>query len=90
MRYPTMILLSSCLFAATSASADQPLDCSRKSLAAAVADVRDKDPVIAFTGVCAGPIVIRTEGVTLQGVGRRSSTAAGRTRSPSPAPAACR
>ena len=72
MRYSTMILLSACLFAATAAtpaSADQPLDCSKKSLATAVADVRDKDPVIAFTGVCAGPIVIRTEGVTLQGVG---------------------
>jgi hypothetical protein len=69
MRYLTTILLSVLLFAATSASADQPLDCSRKSLAAAVADVHDKDPVIAFTGVCAGPIVIRTEGVTLQGVG---------------------
>jgi hypothetical protein len=69
MRYSTTILLSVLLFAATPASADQPLDCSRKSLAAAVADVHDKDPVIAFTGVCAGPIVIRTEGVTLQGVG---------------------
>ena len=69
MRYPTMILLSSCLLAASSASADQPLDCSKKSLAAAVADVSGKDPVVAFTGVCAGPIVIRTEGVTLQGVG---------------------
>jgi hypothetical protein len=69
MRYSTTILPSVLLFAATSASADQPLDCSRKSLAAAVADVQGKDPVITFTGVCAGPIVIRTEGVTLQGVG---------------------
>ena len=68
MRYSTTILLSSLLFAATSASADQPVDCSKRSLAAAVADASGKDPVIAFTGVCAGPIVIRTEGVTLQGV----------------------
>ena len=29
MRYPTMILLSSCLLAASSASADQPLDSAR-------------------------------------------------------------
>jgi hypothetical protein len=69
MRYPTMIVLVSCLFAAAPASADRPLDCSRTSLAHAVANVRDKDPVIMFTGVCAGPIVIRTEGVSLQGVG---------------------
>ena len=46
MRYPTMIVLSSCLLAAAPASADQPLDCSRRSLANAVAAVREKDPVI--------------------------------------------
>ncbi len=69
MRYSTMIVLSSYLCAAASASGDQPLDCGHKPLANAVAAVRDKDPVITFTGVCAGPIVIRTEGVTLQGVG---------------------
>jgi Right handed beta helix region len=36
-----------------------------------VANVRDKDKdrVITFTGVCEGPIVIRTEGLTLEGVG---------------------
>jgi hypothetical protein len=71
MRYSTTIILSVCLFTATSAvlSADQPLDCSKTSLATAVADFRDKDPVIMFTGVCAGPIVIGAEGVALQGVG---------------------
>jgi hypothetical protein len=72
MRYSTTIILSACIFAATSAalSADQPLDCSKKSLATAVADFREKDPAITFTGVCAGPIEIRTAGVTLQGVGQ--------------------
>ena len=55
MRNATMIVLSSCLFATAPASADQPLDCGDKSLANAVADVREKDLVITFTGVCAGP-----------------------------------
>ena len=68
MRYPTMIVLSS-LFAAVSASADQPLDCSKKSLADAVATVGGKNPAITFTGVCTGPVVIQLDGVTLQGVG---------------------
>src|SRR5207344_936250 len=34
----------------------------------AVANAREKDPEITFTGVCAGPIVIQTDGLTLQGV----------------------
>ena len=92
MRYPTMFLLSSCLLATSVAAADQPpLDCSRKSLAAALADAREKDPTITFTGICSGPIVIKTDGVTLQGVGEAIIDGAGQmTRSPSPAPAACR
>jgi hypothetical protein len=45
------------------------LDCSKKSLAAAVEHVTAKDPVIAFTGVCEGPIVISQDGLTLEGVG---------------------
>ena len=69
MRNSTVIALFSCLLAATSASADQPLDCSKKSLAAAVADLQGNNTVFEFTGVCAGPIVIKAEGVTLQGVG---------------------
>lgn len=70
MRYATtIVLLSSCLVAAAPASADTPLDCSRRSLADAVAHVHGKDAIITFTGVCAGPILIRAEGVTLQGVG---------------------
>ena len=69
MRYATVIVLSSCLFAAAPASAERPLDCSTRSLADAVAAVRGKNPVITFTGVCAGPIVIRADDVMLQGVG---------------------
>ena len=69
MRYPTMIVLSSLFFAAVSASADQPLDCSKKSLAEAVATAGGKNPAITFTGVCTGPVVIQLDGVTLQGVG---------------------
>ena len=69
MRYPTMIVLSSLFFAAVSASADQPLDCSKKSLADAVATAGGKNPAITFTGVCTGPVVIQVDGVTLQGVG---------------------
>jgi len=43
------------------------IDCSKDSLAAAVSD--PKDLTIEFTGICPGPIVIRTEGLRLQGVG---------------------
>lgn len=56
--------------AATPAVADpRPLDCQRQSLAEAVERARDKDRTILFTGVCAGPILIRTDGLTLKGVG---------------------
>jgi hypothetical protein len=72
MRYSTVVLLGLSLFAAVPAAlAQPPLDCSRRSLAAAVSAVRakDKDATIRFTGVCAGPIVIDVDGVTLEGVG---------------------
>jgi hypothetical protein len=69
MRHSTVIVFASCLLASTPVSAEHALDCSKKSLAAAVAEARGKDPTITFTGVCAGPIVIKTEGVTLQGLG---------------------
>jgi hypothetical protein len=69
MRYATTIVLSCSLLAAAPAAADRPLDCSRRSLADAVANARAKDPVITFTGVCAGPVLIQVDGVTLQGVG---------------------
>ena len=72
MRYPRVMLLSFCLLTGASAAAyadNDTLDCRRKSLADAVKDVRDRDQTIRFTGVCAGPIVIRTDGLTLKGVG---------------------
>jgi hypothetical protein len=69
MRYRTMIAVSFVLFAAAPAPADQPLDCGKTSLATAVATVREKDSVISFTGVCAGPIVIRADALRLEGVG---------------------
>jgi len=77
MRLRTVILLSFSILAGPAAAyADEgPLDCSRRSLADVVSDDRgrdhdrDGDRTIQFTGVCAGPIVIRTDGITLQGVG---------------------
>ena len=77
MRSPTVMLLSVmllsfCLLAgAPAAYADnEPLDCSRKSLGDAVRDVYEKDRPIRFTGVCAGPIVIRTDGISLAPISR--------------------
>lgn len=62
--------LSLCLIAGVSkAFADQPpLDCSKKSLAAAVSSAGSGDS-IKFTGVCSGPIVVRTDNLVLTGVG---------------------
>ena len=54
---------------ATAAFADDTLDCGKKSLADAVQNVSAKNLTINFTGVCAGPIVITTDGATLKGVG---------------------
>jgi hypothetical protein len=48
---------------------DTVLDCGKKSLAEAVQNVTSKNAAISFTGVCVGPIVIATDGVTLKGVG---------------------
>src|SRR5262245_54464605 len=48
---------------------NKPLDCSKKSLRDAVRDADETDRAILFTGVCSGPIVIRTDGLTLTGVG---------------------
>ncbi len=57
------------LAAATPAFADKPpLDCSKKPLAAAVAAAGTGD-VITFTGICAGPITVQTDGLTLTGTG---------------------
>ena len=53
---------------ATAALAEAPLDCSKRSLADAVGRARTGDAIL-FTGVCAGPVVIRTDGLALTGVG---------------------
>jgi hypothetical protein len=71
MRYPVLMVLScSVLAAATAARADSGLiDCSRRSLADTIRDLPGSDHTIRFTGLCPGPIVIRTDGLTLRGVG---------------------
>jgi hypothetical protein len=59
-----------CFARAIAVSAESaPLDCSKKSLADAVRDATGKDSTIVFTGICAGPVVIATDGLTLKGVG---------------------
>ena len=70
MRYLKALSVSFCVMAgATSAfAAKPPLDCSRRSLAEVVARANGGD-AITFTGVCAGPIVVRTDSLTLTGVG---------------------
>ena len=69
MRYPAAMVLAACVLgAAPRASADPVVDCSRRSLANVVDNLHVRDVVIRFTGVC-GPVVITTDGITLQGVG---------------------
>jgi hypothetical protein len=46
----------------------EPLECPSQSLRDAVSDATDTDRTIRFTGVCQGPIMIRTDGLTLTGV----------------------
>jgi len=64
-------MLSVCLLAVTTGAYadDHPVDCGRRSLRDAVDGVGDKDVTIRFTGVCTGPIIVRTDGLTLEGVG---------------------
>ena len=70
MRHSIMILVGACLLAATPVLAEKPvLDCSKASLTDAVASASGKDLVITFTGVCVSPLVIQTDGLTLEGVG---------------------
>jgi hypothetical protein len=45
------------------------VDCSKKSLADAVREADDKNLTITFTGICNGPVVVTTDGLTLKGVG---------------------
>jgi hypothetical protein len=71
MHYRGSTVLSFFLITGMTAAfaAKPPLDCSKKSLAEAVADVKGPGETILFTGVCSGPVVIRTDGLTLAGVG---------------------
>src|SRR5262245_23941537 len=70
MRYLSILVLCSCLLAASTVplAADPIVDCGVRSLADAVEHAQGTNPVITFTGVC-GPIVIMKDGITLQGVG---------------------
>ena len=61
------IMLTLCYAVATAHADTDPLDCSKKSLADAVKN--PKDLTINFTGVCPGPILIQTDGLTLKGIG---------------------
>jgi len=73
MQYPTIRSLALFLMfalgcgVATAYADTDPLDCSKKSLADAVKIA--KDLTINFTGICNGPIVIQTDGLTLKGIG---------------------
>jgi len=70
MRFSRTLTLSFCVMAGGAAAhADKPpLDCSKKSLAAAVGEA-DTGTAITFTGICAGPVVVRADGLSLTGVG---------------------
>jgi len=67
MRYLTTVLSLIFLTQLAGYADTDPIDCSKKSLADAVSKL--KDLTINFTGVCTGPIVIQTDGLTLNGVG---------------------
>ena len=70
MHTPGSIILTLFLLTemSTAYAAKPPLNCSKTSLAEAVADVKGPGESILFTGVCSGPVVIRTDGLTLTGV----------------------
>jgi hypothetical protein len=71
MRYFTIVSASLCVLGmASTALADKgSVDCNKESLAAAVNNVTDKNLTMQFTGVCHGPVVIATDGLTLKGIG---------------------
>jgi hypothetical protein len=72
MRISTGIALLPFLFPAgvgvLLADNNSRLDCGRKSLASAVGDAENGQTIV-FTGVCHGPVVIHTDGITLKGAG---------------------
>jgi len=69
MRYYSLISVGLALVFGTGAALAEkrPLDCSKRSLAKAVQ--KSEDRTIRFTGICEGPIVIRTDNVSLLGMG---------------------
>jgi Periplasmic copper-binding protein (NosD) len=67
MLYKRILVTTFCFLAGTAFADSLPLDCTRKSLADSINSGREKS--ITFTGICSGPIVIRTDGLTLTGVG---------------------
>ena len=69
MRHQVLLplTLSLLLFAGSAFADRRPLDCANRSLANAVS--RASNQTILFTGICSGPIVIRSDGVNLVGVG---------------------
>jgi hypothetical protein len=70
MRFVTTLLAVCLLLAGGVAHADSvPLDCAKKSLSDTLNSLKDTSLPITFTGICAGPIVIRADGLTLMGVG---------------------
>jgi len=78
MRLPMVLLLSCVTLVGGRASADNDvLDCGHKSLADAVKNAA-ANQTIRFTGVCAGPIVIRRNGLALKGVGTAAIDGGGR------------
>jgi hypothetical protein len=58
-----------CTHALAASAESAVLDCNKKSLASAVRSVGIDNVTISFTGVCGGPIVVATDGLTLKGVG---------------------
>lgn len=71
MRYLRVLCVALCVLnAATVAHAAKGfIDCSKRPLAEAVSDVKEKDLTLQFTGICKGPVVITADGLTLTGVG---------------------
>lgn len=74
MQSSRIVLLFACLLAGGTVThaENNVIDCSKDSLADAVSKVKDKDLTIQFTGSCAGPIVVRADGLALEGIGAAS------------------
>ena len=71
MRMLEASLIVICLVAGATAghAKTKVVDCSKKSLADAVREADDRNPIITFTGICNGPVVVEIDGLTLKGVG---------------------